>query len=71
MTNKDLKKRIGKATLKDIKSFKSQMEVRIKFLAAERDMLRNLESEVSELADTCGSACELLEEAVEKLSELV
>lgn len=49
----------------------SELERRKKALAAERDKLRDFESEVSELADTSDRALDALEEAIDCLSELV
>ena len=53
-----------------IKQLTAQLKKRMDVIAKERDKLRDLESEVSQLADNCDDALASLENAVDRLSEL-
>lgn len=54
-----------------MKQIRAQLAKRMKAMERERDALRELESNVAEQADRMGDACDSIEYAIQRLSEVV
>ena len=58
-------------TTDKVKKFMKQIEIHRNAIALDRDKLRTTIEEMEDLQGCCSEAVELLDEALEKLSELV
>lgn len=54
-----------------IEKMRAELAKRMKAMEAERDKLRELESEVADQADRMGDAVDSIRYAIERLSEMV